>query len=712
MDLGDDELSLAPAPAPTNYEAAETAEDKARRRQEKREKREKRRQKKQSLETQAKNELEKAVEKPSTPTTDPKPTTPVKNGRYGPRGPYKKREKSADGTRTSTKKRNRESGTHADVSTATENGLIDGNSLLDPGFLQGLKDSMGDIGAIFSQQVNVTEPSNSPLNKEKRGRPPGKDAVAKAVEAATQKSGEDGANKTPSGENKAKKQKLEKARSSSNLEKTFRTIETPVPVPSVTSTSISGPKKTSVPLPHKSPYGLTSASSEPKQQQSKTAHQDSQVLATETTPSQMPQTPATTREPAIPFSLTQAPSSAAIRVKKTKKGPTVDVSSPILNDDQTPASAPAKLAKAAKPIVSSQGSINGLSSSQTAFTSSNLMSYKKPLNDTPKSRLRGRAASEATSTTCSDSSTSMSIKDMLTRVAKPYTRSGASIDPFVVPEAKKKKKHVETHEEADLAGFTEKYKMAQKMVNFTDEVEYLEEYMEWKADSEAAGPLPCLHKATGCSAKNETILHLQKEDASKLLKLLVGNEADAKVAEDAQQRAAYAETFLTHSIAARVPIPLGRIEGTWTLYCPKYSSTHVDKYGFGQRTLTISSIAGFRSPSSSYTARLSIPPRSMAYTILSFEAPPHASFRTTVMKTVAEGYKMDVFFLGNGYLKLRVDLHLLLMGKKAEEGGKKGRGIWEFLGVHNKATVWEQEVDELEVEGRRLCAKYDGGCAK
>jgi hypothetical protein len=47
-------------------------------------------------------------------------------------------------------------------------------------------------------------------------------------------------------------------------------------------------------------------------------------------------------------------------------------------------------------------------------------------------------------------------------------------------------------------------------------------------------------------------------------------------------------------------------------------------------------------------------------------------------------------------------------GKSKEGKTKAGVGIWEFLGVNEKAVVWEPTVDELEKEGRKLVAKYEG----
>jgi hypothetical protein len=696
-----DFVNEEPAPAASNSEATETAEEKARKKQEKNDRKEKKKQKKQSLEVQVTEELEKATEDPSASAADPAPAPPVKKGRYGPRGPYKKREKHPDGSPVSAQKRKRES--EAPTLTATGNRPDDGKSFLGQGFLDGVKMSMGDIGANFTQQVDATEPP--PKKKRGPSQPPSKKTGANAIEVGKQKEREAATNGDTS-----KKLKTERARDSLNLKKTFGMIRTPVPVPSIASMLLSGQQKTPIPVPPQSHHFVPGAMSEPQPKKSRATHDASHVLVTETPPSQMPRTPATTRQTAIPINLTQASSSTAVKLKKSK-GPTVDISS-LEVGSHAPASAPTKLAKSTKPIVGSQGSINPLMSSQMSFTASNLMNYKQPLNDKPKPRPRGRAASEATSTTSSaSSSTHRSIRDMLLQVGKPYTDPISSSQEVAAQKKKKKNKDIELHEEADLATFTAAYKATQKAVNFTEELEYLEEYNEWKVSSDAAGPLPCLSKATGCSTKNETILRLQKEDPSNVLKLLLTNETETKATEDAIEACMLADTFLRHSIAARVPVPIGRIEGVWKLYCPKYSSTHVDKYSFGQRTLIISSTTGF-SPSPSYTARLSIPPRSLAYTTLPVSAPPHASFRTTVLSIVAEKYKLEIMFLGNGYLKLRVDLNLLLKGRSAEGKGRKAEGVWEFLGVNEKGVRWREEEDELETEGRRLCAKYDGGARK
>jgi hypothetical protein len=642
-------------------------------------------------EARKKKQREKTTVKLPTPAADSTHAIPVKNGRFGPRGPYKKKEKTPDGTPTSAKKRKRDS----EVPTPTA--IDKDTSILSDGFLEGLKNTMGDLGALFSSQVTANDTPVPPPKK--RGRPPGtgKKVVVDSIQPTTQKIADAVANGTPSGESKPKKQKKEKSRESPENDRTFHLIKTPVPVPSIASTLLSR-TKTPVPLPQGSASRMAGAMNDHTPKKTKNTHTDSEVLVTETPPSQMSRTPATTHTAPIPFSLPNASTATSTptgRKKTTKKGPTANVSD--VEGGQPPAKAPAKA------VTTSHVPLPG--SSQSAFTSSNLMNYKEPLNGKPKPRPVGRAASVATSTTSSGSS--MSIVEAFARVGKPYTKPGALDDPFTSTSSQKKS-HMEKHNEADLATFTTAYRASQKTVNFTDEKEYLDEYLRWSTAALEAGTLPCLNKATGCSPKGEAMLRLSRETdvSNSSLKLLVTTAADAKALEAATLASLEAELFLAHTILARVPMPIGPVEGAWKLFYPRYSATHVDKYGFGQRSLTISSIAGFKPDSSSYTARLSLPPRSMGYTILTFSAPPHASFRTTSLKTTAEGYKAEVIFLGNGYLKLRLDLHLLLMGKPAE--GKHGKLGMEFLGVHEKARVWREEGEELRPEEKRFLERFEG----
>jgi hypothetical protein len=238
-----------------------------------------------------------------------------------------------------------------------------------------------------------------------------------------------------------------------------------------------------------------------------------------------------------------------------------------------------------------------------------------------------------------------------------------------------------SHEEADFATFKKAFRASQDCVNFFDELAYLEQHKERRAENEAAGPLPCLKSITGCNAKGEQMLSLAKDIPSDLLKVFGHSEEDQAAFDAAVQAGLEAEMFLHATILANVPVPLRNLPGQYALYCPKYSATHIDKYGNGQRTINIWLPAGSRT--NSYTARLNIPPRSIPYTTLLFTAPPHASFRTTELMTAAEGFTMTIAFLGNGYILLRMDLGLLLKGKETEMKG--GQNVcMEFVGVKEK----------------------------
>ncbi|KAF3041410.1 hypothetical protein E8E11_001931 [Didymella keratinophila] len=458
----------------------------------------------------------------------------------------------------------------------------------------------------------------------------------------------------------------------------------------------SPPWKTPVPLPANAFSHKANASKAKKA--NRTGSRDASFVVAETPESQLPKTPANLPDSPIPCKLTDVVK--AKKSKRSKKAAEVSPPTPVVSE--APSSAPPALDKNHKLQLKPDGRVS--------LTASNLHKYTtitQPLSDEPK--LRPRAVSRAASTAGSTTSggTTPSVKEMFARVGKPYSRSGAEIDPFVVPDVRKKVRR-ETHEEASTRVFNERFEAAQKAVNFTDEAEYLTSFLAWRKANNALGPLPCLGiKASGCSTKKENALKLIREDPKNPLKVVVTTEADSALLEDASSRAVAAESLLAMSITARIPIPTGALEGAWKLFCAPYSATHVDKYGYGQRTLTIHSVPGSQDLSS-FTARLSIPPRSMLYQISLFEVPPHASFRSTVVKTSVEGYKMEVVFLGNGYLLLRADLKLLLSGREATANGGKKAGIMEFVGVHERAVVWRESEDELEVVGRRLFAKYDG----
>ncbi|KAL1642856.1 hypothetical protein SLS61_009485 [Didymella pomorum] len=473
----------------------------------------------------------------------------------------------------------------------------------------------------------------------------------------------------------------------------------PKSAPTMAHVPTSPPRKTPVPLPANAFSHRANASKAKKA--NRIGSRDASFLVVGTPESQSPKTPANLPDSPIPCKLTDVVKAKKLKKsKKSKKAAEVSPPTPVVSE--APSSAPPGLDENHKLQLKRDGRVS--------LTASNLHKYTtiiQPLSDEPKPRPRAvsHAASTAGSTT--SGGTTQSIKEYFARVGKPYSRSGAELDPFVAPEVKKKVRR-ETHEEASTRVFKERFEAAQKAVNFTDEAEYFTSFLTWRKANNARGPLPCLGiKASGCSIKKDNVLKFIRHDPKNPLKVVVTTEADAAFLEDASQRASAAESLLAMSITARVPIATGALEGAWKLFCAPYSATHVDKYSYGQRTLTIHSVPDSQDLSS-FTARLSIPPRSMLYQIKPFEVPPHASFRSTVVRTSVEGYKIEIVFLGSGYLLLRTDMRLLLSGKEATANGGKKADVMEFVGVHERAVVWRESEDELEVVGRKLFAKYDG----
>ncbi|CAE7201753.1 hypothetical protein PTTW11_08907 [Pyrenophora teres f. teres] len=609
MDYQDDEL----APGATEGAGASIVDERARRKQEKKEMKEMRRRKKEAREAQDTNEAEKVEEEAPTPPADQAPATPVKKGRYGPRNPYKKREKGPDGKPVSSMKRKREGDAHVEKAAVTEDKMSSGMCFLRPSFLQDLKESMGNPGFTSSPKIDDTGNEEKAPKKKGKGRPPGavKTAIPESGETKTTQAEMVAKNSIPSelAMTKRQKQNQEERVDTGSLEKTFKMIKTPIPIPSVASMLLSGTRKTSA-LPSEPRYDLDNSTSEPQPKKSKPTKPESQVFVPDTPPSQ------------------------------------------------------------------------------------------------GKSRLRTphRAVSIATDMTSSGtSSTTPSIKDMFLRIGKPYT------NPFFT-EPKKPSQHIERHPESSLAVFTAAFTTVRATVNFTDEKEYVIEHDALVAAS--SGRLPCLHKVTGCTPKGEEMLRLScEENAWPVLKMANTSEAEAKAACDAISRCQTAECLLRHTIAAYIPVPLGVIEGIWSLYCPGYSARHVDRYGFGKRTLTVFETAGASKHEGVYTARLLLLPRSISFAMGDFVGPPHASFRHVELKTVPEGYRVEIVFLGNGYAKVRLDMHLLLTGRVATAAGEKreksktnscSTGIFEFLAVHQKAVVWMETS-----EGRKTGTKHD-----
>jgi hypothetical protein len=558
----------------------------------------------------------------------------------------KKREKDGDDAHASKKKRKRDSEIQASSPSLMHDGHGNGSSVVGSDMLQNAESSMGSIGTILNQRHAGSDSTEKPSTKKIKSK--------RKSEGADAMQAKDGhappVIETPQDEDtKKKKNEKERSRESMQTSEALSHLSPPVPkeVPAAVSRYVTTPKKTPIPLPQKS---HTRASDTLGSHQGQVSGSSAaEVLVTETPPSRLSrQTPSTGKTP-IPFSLPRS-TGARSGHKKLHKVSTILLSPPAIQNSGQISSAPP----------SSRLSMNEDSdepNGRQSLTSSNLLRYTQPLSDEPKPRPRRRSGSMS-------SASSMSIKDAIARMGKPSPASSAEPNPFFTPTPRKKSHH-QTPFEAAISTL-------RSSVNFTQERAYLSSHLHIRAANAAAGPLPCLTKATGCTPKQEAAIAL-------ISPALHASDAEHITFHAAVRAARTAEQFLHHATLAQIPVPAAHLEGIYTLYCPKYAETHIDKYGLGHRTLTISRPSGFTT--NTYTARLHIPPRSTMYSIRAFETPEHASFREVELQTTEEGYGMRLVVLGNGYVLLRVDLGLLLRGKKMDMG--EGVGM-EFLGVRER----------------------------
>jgi hypothetical protein len=464
-------------------------------------------------------------------------------------------------------------------------------------------------------------------------------------------------------------------------------VVTPSPVP------VQVTKQTPIPFPQLLQAPTTKSTGTKPRKNSEEGLPHSNVLVPETPPSK---TPKKTAVPLPPSSKARYGTVATRYMPSKDHHQTMLVSSPTPNGDvPAPSIAP--------PALEFSQAVPKLPSVPHALTDANLRSFKRPLTDGTEPEIRAKIATSSV-TSFPTSSGSISILEAFARVGKPHVRPIAERDPFVTTNDKQKALQ-EGRERIPHDVFSEKYREVTKIVDFDEEDQYLGEHLEWDAKHNQDA-VPCLHKMTGCSAKKEELIRLSKEQNMEILAQLDTPGDDVARLDEATNQAQRAEDLLMLATRARIPVPIGYIEGKWTLYCPKYADTHSDRYGYGQRSLTIHAIAGFKHKNT-FTARMHLPPRTMAFSILAFQIPPHASFRATTVKTASEGYTMEMVFLGNGFLHLRADLGRLLTGtiRKPHEDNH----VMEFLGVHDQATQWwSEKKDVVEDEGRLLLAKYDG----
>lgn len=309
----------------------------------------------------------------------------------------------------------------------------------------------------------------------------------------------------------------------------------------------------------------------------------------------------------------------------------------------------------------------------------------QPLTDGPKPKPRSKL--ERSRSRSSSISSNASLPAMFSQMAKSLDGVNdvkVNDDPLNTSKAN-----------TGAQSFDQLFGRLRGALNFSTELEYLAQFKDWHAENTSEYPMPCLHELTACnSRREEAIRHLRVDGKpSKYLRKRLAEDADLTNMHRAADAIKIAENFLEHSLRAQVPVPIGNITGTWSLYAPVYSVHHHDAWADGLRKFTL-----FRSlKANTYKAQLSLPPRSsVPMPICKFTVQPHASFRTIIVKMEPEGYEMDVVFLGNGYLHLRVDLNLLLKGMPTKSGDRK---VWmEFVGVHEGAVEWDGKKN-WEAEG-------------
>jgi hypothetical protein len=603
---------------------------------------------------------------------------------------------------SSTKKRKRESEGKVKTPTLARSASVDG-FVVGGDILKNLETSMGDMGEDFVQWSSLTKKSpgvqKKPKEKKKASRT-SKNLAENPVEVPAQ------VFKDP--------RKKQKSNSAAGGEVENKRVVTQTTSSTTKSHSVTAPNKSHVPLPPPRQLSAFAALELKDQEQKKQIqYSDSIVVpaillsnATRTaqrdrSTNSFPKSSFNDTLRAAILPLNKEPRAVILSPKSSYYDSESD--SEIGLDTQTPELS----------VQRNQNYGNGRLNVRLGLSPAtidkvlNVQAMKKEEQAEYIARQVSGASSAVTSLPSSSSSTSLPA--LFNRVGMPYARSGAGFDAFVQPEVKEKD-NIETHEESNLKTFKKKFRHARQTVNFSDELEYLNEYLTWNDINYAAIPYPCLGKATGCNARKEEIIQSAKDQGQVIHRFQEACGVNPDAMADASFRTQKAEEFLMTAVRARIPVPIGNIAGEYKLFSPKYSEHHYDLYCLGERTLTIYSVADMKADGI-FTARLNIKPRPTPFVIKPFTAPPHASFRTTVVATTPEGqnparYKIEVVFLGNGYLQLRADLNSLLRGRPTEAVAGK-RAYMEFVGVHERALQWGVEIkDEVQEEGKKLFAKY------
>ncbi|KAL5117177.1 hypothetical protein ACEQ8H_004865 [Pleosporales sp. CAS-2024a] len=329
----------------------------------------------------------------------------------------------------------------------------------------------------------------------------------------------------------------------------------------------------------------------------------------------------------------------------------------------------------------------------TSSAPTDLQRYTQALDHAAKPRARGARASSVSI------ASSMNIKEAFARIPKTAATKEASL--YRTPMGQEQGVGTGVRNEGMKPTGDLNVEALFGSVNMIQEHMYLTQHMVSRAANDAAGPLPCLKSATGCNAKaEEHIAMLMKEkESDPSMMMMTSSDDEHQLAFEVSVAAAFeAEKFLHSAVVIGIPVPAGHVCGRYTLYCPKYAETHADKYGFGQREFLVSRVPtppGVEADDT-YTARLGLPPRPMAYTVRAFSIPPNASFRPIQLSTVGEGYTMSLVVLGNGYILLRIDVGLFLTGKSA-----MGTRCMEFIGVRPDAMAWGGRDKDIQVARSR-----------
>jgi hypothetical protein len=203
-------------------------------------------------------------------------------------------------------------------------------------------------------------------------------------------------------------------------------------------------------------------------------------------------------------------------------------------------------------------------------------------------------------------------------------------------------------------------------------------------------------------AAYDRYLQRQQRQEDRYLAKEIEKQEESDRQKEAEVQKAYTALDEATRTGERIPIGPLRDEGFWDLYSSEYHSHYFEEVNLWKRISfgnIYDDIPGFTACGpGEIAAELHIYPEAH----LDFEPftkPAYASLEPVTIQAV-QGAEVDVTFLGNGYLKLRVDLDVLLgkgkpMGARAESSDyRKNSGTVEFVGIWKSIEQWKRERDE------------------